>query len=40
MQFANYTDFRSTVLTMIDGDNGDSGAIAPGTLDLIIGLGE
>lgn len=39
MQFANYTQFRTAVLRMIDGDNvGTSFSID--TLDLLISLGE
>ena len=39
MQFANYSDFRTAVLTMIDGDD-SSGSIKNSTLDLLIALGE
>lgn len=39
MQFANYTDYRSTVLTMLDGDD-SSGSIKQTTLDVLIALGE
>lgn len=40
MQFANYSDFRTAVLKMIDGDDVNSQAINQDTLDLLIGLGE
>jgi hypothetical protein len=40
MNFASYTAFRTAVLTMIDGDASDQGAINTATLDLIIGMGE
>lgn len=39
MQFANYSDFRSAVLRMIDGDD-SSGSIKTDTLDLLIAMGE
>lgn len=38
--FANYTDFRSAFLRLIDGDNIGSGAISPETADLLIAMGE
>jgi hypothetical protein len=40
MQFATYTDLRTSVLKMIDGDDVGSGSISSATLDLLIGLGE
>lgn len=40
MNFANYADFRSAVLRMIDGDDVGSGSISTDTLDLLIALGE
>jgi hypothetical protein len=40
MQFANYSDFRTWVLKMIDGDDANTGAIAQDTLDLLIAMGE
>lgn len=40
MQITSYTDLRTKVLTLIDGDNVGSQSIAQSTLDLLIGLGE
>ncbi len=40
MQFSNYSDFRTAVLKMIDGDDVGSGSISASTLDLLIALGE
>ena len=40
MQFTNYSDFRSAVFRMIDGDDVASGSLAVDTVDLLIGLGE
>jgi hypothetical protein len=40
MNFANYTDFRTTVLKMTDGDDANSTALSQPTLDLLIALGE
>lgn len=40
MVFANYSDFRTSVLKMIDGDDSGAGSIAQSTLDLLIALGE
>jgi len=40
MQFSTYTDFRTSVLKMIDGDDVGSGSISTGTLDLLISLGD
>lgn len=40
MAFANYTDFRTSVYKMIDGDNVNSQSIDQDTLDLLISLGE
>lgn len=40
MNFTTYTDFRTAVLRMIDGDDTNSGALSPSTLDLLIGMGE
>lgn len=40
MNFTNYTDFRSGVMRLIDGDDVASGSIATDTLDLLIALGE
>lgn len=40
MQFSSYSDLRTTVLTLIDGDDVGSQSIAQATLDLLIGLGE
>jgi len=40
MQFSNYTDFRTAVLKMIDGDDTNAGALSQSTLDLLIGMGE
>lgn len=39
MQFTNYTDFRTAVLKMIDGDD-VSASFSIDTLDLLIALGE
>lgn len=38
--FANYSDFRTGVLKLIDGDDANSGALNQDTLDLLIALGE
>lgn len=40
MQFANYTDFRSSVLRLIDGDSVNSTSFSIETLDMLIALGE
>jgi hypothetical protein len=40
MNFTSYTDFRSAVLKMIDGDDINSGALSQSTLDLLIAMGE
>lgn len=40
MNFTTYTDFRTAVLKMIDGDNVNSQALQQTTLDLLIALGE
>lgn len=40
MQFSNYTDFRTWVLKMIDGDDANTGSLAQDTLDLLIAMGE
>jgi hypothetical protein len=40
MQFSTYTDFRTAVLKMIDGDDTNAGALSQSTLDLLIGMGE
>jgi hypothetical protein len=40
MQFANYTDFRTAVIRMIDGDNVGSGSLSSATVDLLISLGD
>lgn len=40
MQFANYSEYRTAVLKLIDGDDANSGALAQDTLDLMIALGE
>src|SRR5574340_1133905 len=40
MNFTTYADFRTAVLKMIDGDDTNSGALSPSTLDLLIGMGE
>lgn len=40
MQFSTYTDFRTAVLKMIDGDDTNSGALSQSTLNLLISLGD
>lgn len=40
MQFANYTDFRTAVIRMIDGDDVGSGSLSAGTVDLLVSLGD
>lgn len=40
MSFANYADFRTGVLKLIDGDNVNSQSLAQDTLDMLISLGE
>lgn len=40
MQFANYTDFRTAVIRMIDGDDVGSGSLSTATVDLLISLGD
>lgn len=40
MNFASYTDFRTAVLKMIDGDDTNAGALSQSTLDLLIAMGE
>lgn len=40
MQFANYTDFRTSVIRMIDGDDVGSGSLSTATVDLLISLGD
>lgn len=40
MQFSNYTDFRTAVLRMIDGDDVGGTSFSLQTLDLLIALGE
>lgn len=40
MQFTNYTDFRTAVIRMIDGDDVGSGSLSTQTVDLLISLGD
>ena len=40
MQFANYTDFRTAVLKMIEGSDQVTSSISIDTLDMLIALGE
>jgi hypothetical protein len=40
MQFASYTDFRTSVIRMIDGDDVGSGSLSTATVDLLISLGD
>ena len=40
MQFSNYTDFRTAVIRMIDGDDVGSGSLSTATVDMLISLGD
>lgn len=40
MQFPTYAAFRTAVLTMIDGDDANTGSLNQTTLDLLIAMGE
>lgn len=40
MQYASYAAFRTAVLTMIDGDDANSGSLNQTTLDMLIAQGE
>lgn len=40
MQYPTYAAFRTAILTMIDGDDANTGSLNQTTLDMLIAQGE